>query len=141
METVAPLPAVVVVECVVGRGRGCGSHSRRRGEQSCHEATGGSAEEKGWSEGSSVQVQPFSMNVGPTFPLEEEPAAIFSALFTPQLLDHIVVETNRFVTLCLTSTHEGEGPPPTWETDAEEIGTCLSGLCHTNGNQQITRPI
>ena len=65
------------------------------------------------------------MNVGPTFPLEEEPVAIFSALFTPQLLDHIVVETNRFATLCLTTTHKGEGPPPTWETDAEEISAYL----------------
>ena len=44
------------------------------------------------------------MNVGPTFPLEEKPVAIFSALFTPQLVDHIV-ETNRFATLCLTTTH------------------------------------
>ena len=114
-----------------GRGRGCGSHGRRcgsrgrrQGNQRCHEATSASAEE-GWSEGSSVQVQPFSMNVGPTFPLEEEPVAIFSALFTPQLLDHIVAETNRYATLCLTSTHKGEGPPPTWETDANEISAYL----------------
>ena len=70
------------------------------------------------------------MNVGPTFPLEEEPVAIFSALFTPQLLDHIVAETNRYATLCLTSTHKGEGPPPTWETDANEISAY--------GNQQST---
>ena len=68
-----------------------------------------------------MQVQPFSGNAGPTFPLEEDPAAIFLALFTPQLLEHIVVETNRYATLCLTSTHKGEGPPPTWETDTEEI--------------------
>ena len=53
-------------------GEGCGICSRRRGEKSRHEATGGSAEEKGWSEGSSVQVQPFSMDVGPTFPLMEK---------------------------------------------------------------------
>ena len=50
--------------------------------------------------------------------------AIFSALFT-QLLDHIVVETNRYATLCLTSTHNGEGPPPTWETDVNEISAYL----------------
>ena len=49
-----------------------------------------------------MQVQPFTMNVGPTFPLEEEPVAIFSTLFTPQLVDHIAVETNCFATLCLT---------------------------------------
>ena len=67
--------------CGRGRGRGCGSR-RRQGAERRHEATGGSAEE-GWSEGSSMQVQPFSMNVGPTFLLEEEPVAIFSALFTP----------------------------------------------------------
>ena len=95
------------------RGRGHGSCGRRQGNQRCHEATSTSAEE-GRSEGSSVQFQPFSMNVGPTFPLEE-PVAIFSALFTPQLLDHIVAETNRNATLCLTSTHKGESPPPTWE--------------------------
>ena len=103
------------------RGRGLGrGRGRRQGNQRCHEATTTSAEEE-WSDGSSVQVQPFSMNVGPTFPLEEEPVAIFSTLFTPQLLHHIVAETNRYATLCLTSTHKGEGPPPTWETDANDI--------------------
>ena len=99
------------------RGRGCGSRGRRQGNQ--RSAQGG------WSEGSHVQVQPFSMNVRPTFPLEEEPVAIFSALFTPLLLDHIVGETNRYATLCLTSTHKGEDPPPTWETDANDISAYL----------------
>ena len=78
-------------------GRGCGSRGRRQGNQRSAE---------GWSEGSHVQVQPFSINVGQTFPLEE-PVAIFSALFTPLLLDHIVGETNRYATPCLTSTHKG----------------------------------
>ena len=100
-----------------GRGRGRG-YGRRGGS---HVATDGATEEKGWSSVSDVQVQPFSGNAGPTFPLEEDPAAIFLALFTLQLLEHIVVETNRYATLCLTSTHKGEGPPSTWETDAEEI--------------------
>ena len=61
-----------------------------------------------------MEVQPFYMSVGPTIPLEEEPTATFSALFTPQLLDRIVVETNRYATLCLTMANKGEGSPPTW---------------------------
>ena len=57
-----------------------------------------------------LRCKPFSLDVGPTIPLDEDPTVIFMALFTPQLLEH-VVETNRYATLCLTSTHKGEGPP------------------------------
>lgn len=71
-----------------------------------------------------MQVQPFSLDVGPTIPLDEDPTVIFMALFTPQLLEHIV-ETNRYATLCLTSTHKGEGPPTTWQTDREKIKAYL----------------
>ncbi len=43
------------------------------------------------------------------------------SLFTPAHLDDIVTETNRYAALCLTTTHKGDGPPPTWETDSAEI--------------------
>ncbi len=43
------------------------------------------------------------------------------AIFTPQLLDHIVSETNRYASLCLSATHSGEGPPPTWETNVSKM--------------------
>lgn len=100
--------------------------SRGRGRSSGHSGSDGPAREKRWSDrGTSVDVQPFSMNVGPTIPLGGDPTDMFLALFTPQLLDHVVVETNRYATLCLSSTHEGEGPPPMWETDAEEIKAYL----------------
>ena len=37
----------------------------------------------------------------------------------------IVTETNRYATECLQSSHDGDGPPPTWETNAEEIKAFL----------------
>ena len=99
-------------------GMGCG----RQGDSQVE--TDGDAEEKGWSRVSDVEVQPFSMNDRPTFPLEE-PAAIFSARFTPQLHDQIVVETNQYATLCLTSTHSLVPRPE----KGEERGPGFSRLC------------
>ena len=42
-------------------------------------------------------------------------------LFTPQLMKHIVVETNRFTSLCVSATHRGDGPILTWETSVDEL--------------------
>lgn len=53
---------------------------------------------------------------------------MFFSFFTPQLIDHIVTETNRYAALCLTSSHRGEGPVPKWSTNAEEIHAYL-GFC------------
>ena len=103
-----------------GRGRG-GVGGRGGGTGSC-QATDRAAREYSWSdEGSSVTVHPFSMDVGPTIQLGDDPTDIFLRFFTPQLLDHIVMETNLFACQCLSSANEGEGPPPTWETNTEEI--------------------
>ncbi len=46
---------------------------------------------------------------------------MFMSLFTPALIDHIVLETSRFAALCLRLTYTGEGPPPVWETEGVEI--------------------
>ena len=103
-----------------GRGRG-GVGGSGGGTGSC-QATDRAARENSWSdEGSSVTVHPFSMDVGPTIQLGDDPTDIFLRFFAPQLLDHIVTETNLFACQCLSSAHEGEGPPPTWETNTEEI--------------------
>ena len=107
-------------------GGGSGGARGRGGGTGSHQATDRAARENSWSdEGSSVTVHPFSMDVGPTIQLGDDPTDIFLRFFTPQLLDHIVTETNLFACQCLSSAHEGEGPPPTWETNTEEIKAYL----------------
>ncbi len=66
-------------------------------------------------------MEPFTQAVGPTIALEADPVETFMSLFTPALLDEIVTETNRYAALCLTTTLQGDGPAPTWETDSTEI--------------------
>ena len=61
---------------------------------------------------------------------------MFLTLFTEELLDDIVLETNRFASLCLTITHKGEGPPPTWETSAEEM-KAFFGFCILMGLSKL----
>ena len=86
----------------------------------------GGEEQNEWaSEPSPVTVEPFTQPIGPTIQLGSGPLEVFTSLFTPALVDHIVLETNKYAALCLTSTHQGEGPPPTWETDAAEIRAYL----------------
>ena len=46
---------------------------------------------------------------------------MFLARFAPELLDHIVRETNRYAEHCISATHQGDGPPPTWTTTADEV--------------------
>ena len=41
--------------------------------------------------------------------------------FTPELLDHIVIETNRYAEQCISATHQGDGLPPTWTTTVDEM--------------------
>ena len=101
-------------------GRGSSARSRGRGVRGHDHGSDqdGPAGENSWSDtGSSVNVEPFTIDVGPTIPLED-PSDIFMTFFTPQLLEHIVTETKRFACQCLSATHEGKGPP-TWETNAE----------------------
>ncbi len=90
----------------------------RRGEQDSE-----------WSsEPSEVVVEDFTQPVGPTIPLGDDPLVMFVTLFTPALIERIVEETNRYASLCLVSTHVGDGPPPTWMTKAAEIMAYL-GFC------------
>ena len=73
------------------------------------------------SEPSDVIVQPFTMEVGPTFPMSADPMEVFSHFFTPQLIDLIVQETNRYAALCLSSATNTSRPVQSWETNAEEV--------------------
>ena len=76
------------------------------------------------SEPSDVLVQPFTMEVGPTFPISANPMEVFSH-FTPQLIDLIVQETNHYAALCLSSAPNSSRPVPSWETNAEEVKAYL----------------
>ena len=58
--------------------------------------------------------------VGPTYPVVDDPTSLFLTLFTPELLAHIVTETNRFAALCL-SFPEQASSPPSWTTEADEL--------------------
>ncbi len=105
-----------------GRGRARGRRSQGEGQQQARRSQPGGEEESEWSsETSPVDVQPFTEAVRPTITVGGDPVDTFLSLFTPALIDNIVTETNRYAALCLTTTHQGEGPPPTWETDATEI--------------------
>ena len=61
---------------------------------------------------------------------------MFLAFFTPELIDYIVVETNRYASVCLSSTHCGDGPVPQWETDSSEVKAYL-GLCILMGMNKL----
>ena len=82
-----------------------------------------------WSaSGTDVVVQPFTQPVGPNIAVTGDPTADFLALFTPQLLQHIVNETNRFAALCLSSTHAGS--PPIWRTTEDEMKAFIGFAIH-----------
>lgn len=61
-----------------------------------------------------VVVQPFTRSVGPNISVTGDPTADFLALFTIQMLQHIVKETNRLAALFWSATHAGDGSPPIW---------------------------
>ena len=61
---------------------------------------------------------------------------MFLAFFTPELIDYIVVETNRYASVCLSSTHCGDGPVHQWETDSNEVKAYL-GLCILMGMNKL----
>jgi hypothetical protein len=50
---------------------------------------------------------------------------MFSHFFTPKLVDLIVLETNRYATLCLSSVASAGRPVRSWETNAEELRAYL----------------
>ena len=79
-------------------------------------------EEEQWSSSlSTITVEPFVEDTGPTVAISADPTELFLSIFTPQLIEYIVVETNRFASICLSATHTGDGPIPTWETNADEL--------------------
>ena len=79
-------------------------------------------EEDQWSSSlSDIIVEPFEEDTGPTVAISADPTELFLSFFTPQLMEHIVVETNRFASLCLSATHRGDGPVLTWETSVDEL--------------------
>ena len=101
-----------------GRGRGGSRDSRGHGQDS----DGGVDPDSNWSsEPSAVDVMPFINEVGPSIPLCS-PTETFVTLFTPELLQVIVSETNRYAKQCLSVAHQhNEGPPPVWETNIHEM--------------------
>ena len=46
---------------------------------------------------------------------------MFLAWFAPELLNHIVRETNRYAEQCISATHQSDGPPLTWTTTVDEV--------------------
>ena len=65
-----------------------------------------------------VNILEFSEPVGPSITLGD-PTTTFLTLFTPELLNHIVRETNKYDEQCISATRQGDGPPPTWTTTVE----------------------
>ena len=138
-----PLPHHYYPSCLSpparGRGRGRGSRrggrgSRRGGRSSTRggrKTTPGRRdqhpeEEEQWSSNlTSVRVEPFTRLTGPKVPVSSNPTEMFLSFFTSQLIDHIVVETNRYAAVCIAASHKGDGLVPEWETNAEEIKAYL----------------
>ena len=54
---------------------------------------------------------PVQSTFGPSVPLGDP--TTFLALFTPELLDHIMKKTNAYAEQCISATNQGDGPPPT----------------------------
>ena len=67
-----------------------------------------------WSSSlSNTTVEPFVELIWPKVAICADSTELFLSLFTPQLLEHIVVETNCFASICLSVTHTGDAPVPT----------------------------
>ena len=67
-----------------------------------------------------MNILEFSEPVGPSITLGD-PTTTFLTLFTHEFLEHIVRETNRYAEQCISATHQGDGPPPTWTTTLGEV--------------------
>ena len=67
--------------------------------------------EEEWSSNlTSMRVEPFTTLTGPTVPISANPTEMFLSFFTSQLINHIVIETNRYAAACLTALHKGGWP-------------------------------
>ena len=64
------------------------------------------------------------------------PTEMSLKFLTPELIDHIVVETNRYASFCLSSSHTGDGPVPQWETDSDEMKAYF-GFCILMGMNKL----
>ena len=74
-----------------------------------------------WSSpSSSVMVEPSTEPVGPKQDLPGSRIGIFSLMFTPDVISHMVRERNRYAAQCL------EGTDKEWRTNSEEILAYLS---------------
>jgi len=70
----------------------------------------------------------------PSIPLGD-PTTTILALFTPELLDHIMKERSRYAEQCTSETHHGDGPPPTLTTTENEQKPSL--VCNASGHLLI----
>ena len=68
--------------------------------------------------------------------MSSDPTEMFLAFFTPELIDYIVAETNRYASHCISSTHTGDGPVRQWETDSNEMKAYL-GFCILMGMNKL----
>ena len=77
----------------------------------------------GWSPvATRVDVRPFVQPVGPTVAMPDNPLDTFMLFFTPEIIDLLVRETNRYASQCL------EGTQTLWSTDVKEMRAYL-GFC------------
>ena len=105
---------------VVQRDRSRSRGAREQGGQGRRGAgRGRPLQDRPWTTlGTPIDVAPFTQVVGPNFTVPDDPAGLFRVLFTPELLQGIVTETNRFASQCLSSAQEESSP---WETSTEEL--------------------
>ena len=109
-----------------GRGRGRGRSQGRGVQTSGHEDSGNNKNltilclhcllnPTDWLDSSTpVVVNPFTGSPGPKEEISNDPAEVFKLFFTDELLEQIVVETNRYAALC-------KGNDTTWRTNRTEI--------------------
>ena len=117
-------------------GRGRQGRAARGGCGGSDSGRGSGGDTRHWkAEGTEVTVNAFSGFIGPTIPVGE-PLDLFLALFTPQLLDQIVTETNHYASDCLSASHDGNGLPPQWQTNAEEVKAYF-GICILMGINKL----
>ena len=76
-----------------------------------------------WS-GNTTQtvIEPYTQETGPTIHIPAEPLDLFLKFFTPDLIQHITTETNRYAEQCLSSQN---GEAQEWKTGDEEIKAYL----------------
>ena len=86
------------------RGRDAGSGSgrgRARGHGRGQAMAGqpGREENEWTNEPSQMIVEPFTQPIGPTIQLGSDPMEVFTSLFTPALVEHMVLKTNKYAAL------------------------------------------